>query len=55
MTTRQQLPDHEARLAQARQRAHYELGDSSWADAIVRAYCDPDADERMLAEELRDA
>lgn len=45
-------PEHDARLAAARARAGYELGDPSWADLIVAAYLDPTADAAALAREL---
>lgn len=44
----QQLPDHRIRLEQARRRALWELGDPSWADMIVEAYCDPASDAVRL-------
>jgi hypothetical protein len=46
-----ELPDHEERMAAARARALWELGDPSWAAVIVRAYLRPDEDRRLLAEE----
>jgi hypothetical protein len=44
--------EHDRRMAAARARASYELGDSSWAGVILAAYLNPDADGRALAEEL---
>lgn len=44
-------PDHDRRMAQARRRAQWELGDQSWAGVIVAAYFDPDADADALAAE----
>lgn len=46
--------DHEERMAAARRRAQYELGDPSWAGLIVGAYLNPAADSAVLAEELAD-
>ena len=46
--------DHEERMAQARKRAGWELGDESWAGVILGAYFNPDDDawalERDMAE-----
>lgn len=45
------LPDHEERMAAARRRAQWEIGDPSWAAVIVRAYLRPEADARSLAQD----
>lgn len=45
-------PDHERRLDQARRRAGWELGDPIWADVIVAAYLDPDADVERLTRDM---
>lgn len=46
------LPDdHQKRMAVARRRAEWELGDGYWADAIIGAYLYPDADTHSLAYE----
>lgn len=44
----EQLSDHQQRLTQARKRAQWELGDPSWADLIVDAYCAPEDDAARL-------
>jgi hypothetical protein len=45
-------PD-EAGIAAARRYAGWELGDSYWANRIIRAYLDPDAaNARMDAESI---
>ena len=44
--------EYEARMKAARARAEWELGDSSWAGVIVRAFLDPVDDDEMLAREL---
>lgn len=41
--------EYEDRLASARERAEWELGDSSWADEIVEAFLSPDANRDDLA------
>lgn len=41
-------PDHEARMAQARRRAEWELGDESWAGVILAAYFNPSEDAHAL-------
>lgn len=38
----------EARMAQARRRAEWEIGDGSWADVILAAFLDPEADAEAL-------
>lgn len=43
--------DHEQRMAAARARATWELGDPSWAGVILGAYLYPDADAAALAAE----
>lgn len=43
--------DHEERIAQARARSTWELGDESWADVILLAYFDPDMDREKLEDE----
>jgi hypothetical protein len=48
MAERLELPDHEERMSAARRVAQWELGDSSWAGAIVEAYRDPDAAHEYL-------
>lgn len=45
------LPDYDERMAQARRRSQWELGDPSWAGLILAAFCDPEADARDLAAE----
>lgn len=45
-------PDHDARLAQARRRAGWELGSKDWADIIIRAYMYPQQDRERLQEEM---
>lgn len=45
------LPDHAERLGAARRLAQWELGDAERADAIVAAYCDPDAAHDYLDRE----
>lgn len=47
-----QLPQHEQRLAAARRRAGWEIGDPSWANTIIAAYLDPDGDSERLTEEM---
>jgi hypothetical protein len=52
VTPRQKhLPDHNERLEQARRRAQWDIGDPSWADVIVAAYCDPADDVERLEME----
>lgn len=46
--------DHEERMAAARARALWELGDPSWAGVIVTAYLHPEDDSRALAAEKGD-
>jgi hypothetical protein len=41
--------DHEARMAAARARAEWELGDPSWADVILGAYWNPEESNEDLA------
>lgn len=36
------LATHESRLAVARRRSAWELGDPSWADLVLDAYLDPE-------------
>lgn len=43
--------DHDVRLAQARRRARWKLGDPSWADVIIGAYMHPRQDAEALEEE----
>lgn len=45
------VPDHERRMAAARRRAQYELGDPSWAGVILAAYLNPTDDAAALARE----
>jgi hypothetical protein len=45
---------HERGIEQARKRAEWELGDSNWADIIVRAYLNPLEDNITLTREMRD-
>lgn len=47
-------PDHEERMAQARKRAGWELGDESWAGVILGAYLYPDHDAEELKREQRE-
>lgn len=49
-----ELPDFDDRLAAARERAGYELGDPSFADLIINAFLDPAADQTALAAEMED-
>lgn len=46
-------PNHDDRMMAARNRARWELGDSSWADVIVGAYLWPDADSKALVQDMR--
>lgn len=46
--------DHDERMAVARARAEWELGDASWAGVIIGAYLYPDADAEALAHEKSD-
>lgn len=51
MTTpgQMELPhDHDGRIKQARDRALWELGDEAWADMILAAYMNPEADAESL-------
>lgn len=43
--------EYERRLAQARRRAQWELGDPDWANVILGAFSAPDADNQLLKEE----
>lgn len=43
--------EDERRMAAARARAEWELGDASWAGVIIGAYLYPDEDERALEME----
>jgi hypothetical protein len=49
------LPDYEERMAQARRRASYEIGDPSWAGVILAAFLDPANDAAALAREQGEA
>lgn len=42
------------RFDQAKQRAEWELGDSSWAGVIIQAFLNPDDDEYGLKVEKSD-
>lgn len=44
-------PDFDKRMAQARARAQWELGDPSWADLILRAFLYPEEDAVLLRED----
>lgn len=44
-------PDHERHMAQARERAQWEIGDPSWAGVIIAAYFFPDDDRDALERE----
>lgn len=46
-----QRPDYDHRMAAARRRAAYELGDPTWAGVILGAFLYPDADTAALAQE----
>lgn len=48
------LPDFEERMAAARRRAEYDLGDASWAGVILGAFMYPDADTANLKAEMED-
>ena len=39
-------------IQQARARAEWELGDSSWADVILTAYFNPDDDAETLEMDM---
>lgn len=43
------LPDFEERMAAAKARAEWELGDASWAAVIIGAFADPASDASELA------
>lgn len=45
------LPDYEQRMAAARARAQWELGDPSWAGVILGAFLYPEADQDNLRRE----
>jgi hypothetical protein len=45
------LPDYETRMAAARARAQWDLGDPSWAGRILAAFMHPTADAIALAAE----
>lgn len=45
--------EFDARMAQARRRAGWELGDESWAGVIVGAFMSPRYDRENLEEEQR--
>lgn len=45
------LTDYDQRLAAARARAEYELGDASWADTILGAFMHPEQDAAVLRAE----
>ncbi len=51
----EQPTDHDARLAAARERALWELGDAEYADVILAAYEDPAADARLVTDERANA
>lgn len=44
--------EHNERMAAAKARAQWELGDPSWAAVIVRAYLHPDEDRESLKLEM---
>jgi hypothetical protein len=44
-------PDFEKRMAAARARSHWEIGDEDWADTILSAFLEPDEDMAVLAQE----
>lgn len=46
--------EHAYRMAAARRRAEWELGDSSWAGVIVGAYLWPNEDTDALTRELQE-
>lgn len=48
------LPDFDARMAQARRRAEWELGDASWAGVIIGAFLYPADDREALEREQQD-
>lgn len=43
--------DFDRRLAAARRRSEWELGDGSWAGMFIAAFLDPEADAESLARE----
>lgn len=44
-------PDHEARVAAARERACWDLGSGYWADLLIGAYFDPEGARAKLARD----
>lgn len=44
--------EHVERMAAAKARAAWELGDESWAGVIIAAYMNPEADAADLAREM---
>lgn len=47
-----ELPDFDERMAAARARAEWELGDASWAGIILGAFMYPEEDRRNLSQEM---
>ncbi len=45
------LPSHDDRLSAARDIAEWDLGDPSWADSLIAAYCNPEQAIERLKEE----
>lgn len=43
--------DYERRMAAARRRAEWEIGDASWAGVIIGAFLNPEHDGQALAAE----
>jgi len=46
-----ELPDFERRMAAARARARWELGDPTWADVLVGTFLDPARDHQILRQD----
>jgi len=46
-----ELPDFERRMAAARVRAAWELGDPTWADVLVGAFLDPARDHQIVTQD----
>jgi hypothetical protein len=44
------IPDFDARMAQAKARAQWELGSVFWASVIIGAFLYPEDDAKRLAE-----
>jgi hypothetical protein len=46
-----ELPDFERRMAAARARASWELGDPTWADVLIGAFLDPARDHQIPTQD----